>query len=100
MVRRPPRSTRTDTLFPYTTRVRSGSNSRDGMGRVPLRVTSYVRKDSKNISKTVPVWKRYTRHPNTLTLADVLNSFELEELRDLSTGTTSIQLIHMRCRTR
>src|SRR3546814_2892571 len=24
MIRRPPRSTRTDTLFPYTTRVRSG----------------------------------------------------------------------------
>src|SRR3546814_11865906 len=28
MIRRPPRSTRTDTLFPYTTRVRSGSSSR------------------------------------------------------------------------
>src|SRR3546814_7896868 len=25
MIRRPPRSTRTDTLFPYTTRFRSGS---------------------------------------------------------------------------
>src|SRR3546814_5018669 len=28
MIRRPPRSTRTDTLFPYTTLFRSASNSR------------------------------------------------------------------------
>src|SRR3546814_1108762 len=28
MIRRPPRSTRTDTLFPYTTLVRSGSPAR------------------------------------------------------------------------
>src|SRR3546814_9187840 len=27
MIRRPPRSTRTDTLFPYTTRFRSGGNA-------------------------------------------------------------------------
>src|SRR3546814_10276380 len=27
MIRRPPRSTRTDTLFPYTTRFRSGAGS-------------------------------------------------------------------------
>src|SRR3546814_14416203 len=30
MVRRPPRSTRTDTLFPYTTLFRSARNARDG----------------------------------------------------------------------
>src|SRR3546814_4099709 len=30
MIRRPPRSTRTDTLFPYTTRFRSVSGSRPG----------------------------------------------------------------------
>src|SRR3546814_7525877 len=29
MIRRPPRSTRTDTLFPYTTLVRSGPSCRD-----------------------------------------------------------------------
>src|SRR3546814_16626428 len=29
MLRRPPRSTRTDTLFPYTTRVRSGPDRRE-----------------------------------------------------------------------
>src|SRR3546814_8083559 len=30
MIRRPPRSTRTDTLFPYTTLFRSPRHSRDG----------------------------------------------------------------------
>src|SRR3546814_18412739 len=34
MIRRPPRSTRTDTLFPYTTLFRSG----DGVGDRPLRL--------------------------------------------------------------
>src|SRR3546814_1529706 len=33
MIRRPPRSTRTDTLFPYTTLFRSGIES---MSRVPM----------------------------------------------------------------
>src|SRR3546814_15954992 len=34
MIRRPPRSTRTDTLFPYTTLFRSISPSRVGLTRV------------------------------------------------------------------
>src|SRR3546814_1125043 len=33
MVRRPPRSTRTDTLFPYTTHFRSRSDGRNGYER-------------------------------------------------------------------
>src|SRR3546814_17098343 len=33
MIRRPPRSTRTDTLFPYTTLFRSGEGA-DGLGEV------------------------------------------------------------------
>src|SRR3546814_2719929 len=42
MIRRPPRSTRTDTLFPYTTRFRSGcacwlqSGSREAASRTSL----------------------------------------------------------------
>src|SRR3546814_15754585 len=35
MIRRPPRSTRTDTLFPYTTLVRSGGGSLLQLSRVP-----------------------------------------------------------------
>src|SRR3546814_18660123 len=35
MVRRPPRSTRTDTLFPYTTLFRSGAEAQaSGVGRI------------------------------------------------------------------
>src|SRR3546814_20053141 len=37
MIRRPPRSTRTDTLFPYTTLFRSRRNRPRGDGRVPCR---------------------------------------------------------------
>src|SRR3546814_13807613 len=33
MIRRPPRSTRTDTLFPYTTLVRSGARERRSIAR-------------------------------------------------------------------
>src|SRR3546814_19642796 len=33
MLRRPPRSTRTDTLFPYTTLFRSGKQDRNGLVR-------------------------------------------------------------------
>src|SRR3546814_9840405 len=33
MIRRPPRSTRTDTLFPYTTLFRSGRQTGPGVGR-------------------------------------------------------------------
>src|SRR3546814_3191756 len=37
MIRRPPRSTRTDTLFPYTTLFRSaGADRRPGRGEGPL----------------------------------------------------------------
>src|SRR3546814_17952390 len=36
MIRRPPRSTRTDTLFPYTTLFRSYSGRRSGVLMMPL----------------------------------------------------------------
>src|SRR3546814_15078978 len=35
MIRRPPRSTRTDTLFPYTTLFRSALDRRGGIARLP-----------------------------------------------------------------
>src|SRR3546814_3153004 len=41
MIRRPPRSTRTDTLFPYTTLFRS-SRMNSGSGRAPIRPSSRV----------------------------------------------------------
>src|SRR3546814_2053389 len=36
MIRRPPRSTRTDTLFPYTTLFRSAGRRRDGRHQGPV----------------------------------------------------------------
>src|SRR3546814_13241778 len=38
MIRRPPRSTRTDTLFPYTTLFRSRSSGSRGSLRLPFQV--------------------------------------------------------------
>src|SRR3546814_11583349 len=37
MIRRPPRSTRTDTLFPYTTLFRSDHGHRDALRQLPHR---------------------------------------------------------------
>src|SRR3546814_14054586 len=44
MIRRPPRSTRTDTLFPYTTlfRSRSGGGGPEGAGALALRGCSFT----------------------------------------------------------
>src|SRR3546814_18453033 len=44
MIRRPPRSTRTDTLFPYTTLFRSNC-------RVPFTTTSYMRGMGTNVTR-------------------------------------------------
>src|SRR3546814_17086335 len=41
MIRRPPRSTRTDTLFPYTTLFRSASSRCPALGRCPERDPSW-----------------------------------------------------------
>src|SRR3546814_4913551 len=40
MIRRPPRSTRTDTLFPYTTLFRSPSRSRSASRAAPVEAAS------------------------------------------------------------
>src|SRR3546814_19644149 len=42
MIRRPPRSTRTDTLFPYTTLFRSKTTDAYTIGNGPDRRTSFV----------------------------------------------------------
>src|SRR3546814_6032737 len=41
MIRRPPKSTRTDTLFPYTTRFRSGKGLTYGGSRARTEATGY-----------------------------------------------------------
>src|SRR3546814_985715 len=42
MIRRPPRSTRTDTLFPYTTRFRSGNDDRTGRHAAVMDFASFT----------------------------------------------------------
>src|SRR3546814_2190477 len=59
MIRRPPRSTRTDTLFPYTTLVRSqyacGRGQRDGVhSRRDRRGTGISRRRDANTIRTKP----------------------------------------------
>src|SRR3546814_16767665 len=49
MIRRPPRSTRTDTLFPYTTLFRSDANGDQSTSRADDRITrvgSFLRRSS------------------------------------------------------
>src|SRR3546814_9103194 len=55
MIRRPPRSTRTDTLFPYTTLFRS---------LVPRHISRHIRKEGQprtNSSKIMPASHQYLR---------------------------------------
>src|SRR3546814_8554159 len=46
MIRRPPRSTRTDTLFPYTTIVRSHAALRDGLAAAKLPTQAHAGMDA------------------------------------------------------
>src|SRR3546814_2255316 len=57
MIRRPPRSTRTDTLFPYTTRFRSGG---DG-GKDPFALQHDVVADGREVAAMVPVGRQQAR---------------------------------------
>src|SRR3546814_5582444 len=50
MIRRPPRSTRTDTLFPYTTLFRSGSPSPDGTILLRPEMGPRLRGDTRTIT--------------------------------------------------
>src|SRR3546814_15631569 len=57
MIRRPPRSTRTDTLFPYTTLFRS-SPSGEGLGGVCGHTPTPLRLADKSASLAAPPLKR------------------------------------------
>src|SRR3546814_5920476 len=50
MIRRPPRSTRTDTLFPYTTLFRSVSSTVEVLPLVPVTATTVFGKGAKNFA--------------------------------------------------
>src|SRR3546814_20339279 len=67
MIRRPPRSTRTDTLFPYTTLFRSGSQGGFGWFKVVR-----IENGTYHIAKSVEM-------SNTAKPKEELNSTEFEQ---------------------
>src|SRR3546814_2977305 len=92
MLRRPPRSTRTDTLFPYTTLFRSGRFSIDGF---------YVKTDRE---VTEVSFEEEYDDGETIT-ADVLGFSTVDQQNwgigaeyrlDMAGGTTEIDLDHAR----
>src|SRR3546814_17886274 len=83
MIRRPPRSTRTDTLFPYTTRFRAVLRSRkrrlnegpltrswmDGLnGRLPGVTGLPLPRDGKTAFEERPQWRLWLRWGAIMTL--------------------------------
>src|SRR3546814_15203552 len=67
MLRRPPRSTRTDTLFPYTTLFRSSSARLQGP---PPDAGAYARGDAGVGRVTVVQQRQYSPHPRPLDADD------------------------------
>src|SRR3546814_9488279 len=74
MIRRPPRSTRTDTLFPYTTLFRSiglrhrqghdeVGRARAGRGQSRGRPVTYAEKAIRHVSRRLLVARRHQLHP-------------------------------------
>src|SRR3546814_7759267 len=66
MIRRPPRSTRTDTLFPYTTLFRSPTGSKTAGGHPPLpegaaALVTKALKPGRDIAR-LAVGHRHRRH--------------------------------------
>src|SRR3546814_4731994 len=54
MTRRPPRSTRTDTLFPYTTLFRSGRNHRMRARKITIPALAIAAVLSATVAETAP----------------------------------------------
>src|SRR3546814_15306030 len=60
MIRRPPRSTRTDTLFPYTTLCRSKAEAALSAGRVPIVCVGETEKE-RSADQTLAVISRQVK---------------------------------------
>src|SRR3546814_6783255 len=65
MIRRPPRSTRTDTLFPYTTLFRSPDPRQPGLSRIDLGAgQERDRLSRRNRARPARLSPRVTRRPD------------------------------------
>src|SRR3546814_6791272 len=76
MIRRPPRSTRTDTLFPYTTRFRSTDSRRPYVRyAAPARTVSQARVSRCPLERTrSKTWNMYSGEVRTSRLIARLNA--------------------------
>src|SRR3546814_18112236 len=59
MIRRPPRSTRTDTLFPYTTLFRSGIEDALGLPSEAEQLACYEAASGRDIGADWPLYRIY-----------------------------------------
>src|SRR3546814_17446705 len=76
MILRPPRSTRTDTLFPYTTLFRSVAALTGGKTRFDVKLVQMVR-----LLKNGEPFKMSKRAGNFVTLADVVDEVGKDAVR-------------------
>src|SRR3546814_20396991 len=72
MIRRPPRSTRTDTLFPYTTLFRSPRSRRPAPTQPPLHAVA-AGGCTHRFRRRVPEWLHTTSHRRVLRVGVCLN---------------------------
>src|SRR3546814_6777947 len=82
MIRRPPRSTRTDTLFPYTTLFRSGQGA-GGRADGGI-VTSRVSRKGGDPSPTSSISRRSEMDPHLRTARSEEHTSELQSLMRIS----------------
>src|SRR3546814_6622908 len=83
MIRRPPRSTRTDTLFPYTTLFRSRRNLRLGLRLWCGRRRHAVRTGDVHVRPAPSARPRRTPEPWAPARADVRSEEHTSELQSL-----------------
>src|SRR3546814_12459423 len=89
MIRRPPRSTRTDTLFPYTTLFRSFSNLAQNSA-LPILLYNVPSRTITDIS--VDVMKRLRAYPTIVGVKDATGSLGRVTAQRLACGDDFCQL--------
>src|SRR3546814_10050155 len=77
MIRRPPRSTRTDTLFPYTTLVRSPH--RCATGRTDCRASDAVRRIARSVQRSESVGRLKDARQNSASAPERNDAMRSEE---------------------
>src|SRR3546814_225364 len=87
MIRRPPRSTRTDTLFPYTTLVRSGFQVRQAREPRPAQLHQRVRYQPGMGIEPVPVDGIATGE------MDLPDTFQRQRRQDVVDRLSPVQLV-------